>query len=244
VSASNLIARLRRQGAVVTAQQGQLHVNAPKGLLTEAIRTDLIDHKAELLRLLESEQTPAPSPTAERVLDVELGMLVEKVGQMQQYIWARSEEWSDEEWARRRDMLLDGSRRMWARLEERGERVEDYGWTYSFPGYWWHRTDGADSTRPPEDVITQLWRLVGQHVPAGAITWGEQHAPELLEKAMAAAERMDQAEDAEELRAAAIEMARCYQALTERFRARRLEGADLLEAVREVFPPGEDPDGA
>jgi hypothetical protein len=149
----------------------------------------------------------------------ELAALVERVGTMMQYLDRHAEEWTDEEWARNRDKLLAAMKGVWHRV---GEPVP---------------------TNLPEDILTRVWRLVGELVPAGAATWAEEHLPELLERAAEAGERMEAAyleHDNLALREAAIEMAQHYQALTEKFRARRLEGADLLEAIREVFGEMQD----
>jgi amino acid adenylation domain-containing protein len=55
LTGTELIAKLRRSGVEVRAENGELRLNAPKGILTSDIRALLLQHKAEILAILEQE---------------------------------------------------------------------------------------------------------------------------------------------------------------------------------------------
>lgn len=56
MTAEAILDRLRSLGARVSLAGDKLHVEAPAGVLTPDLRQELIEHKAELVRLLQ----PAP----------------------------------------------------------------------------------------------------------------------------------------------------------------------------------------
>lgn len=55
MTAGELLEELRRRGATVTTEGGELHIVAPKGALTPELRQALAGHKPELLVLLAGE---------------------------------------------------------------------------------------------------------------------------------------------------------------------------------------------
>jgi hypothetical protein len=63
VSALALMRDLQAAGAVLEARGDRLHVDAPVGLLTRALRTAILEHKAALLVLLSGERS-APAADA------------------------------------------------------------------------------------------------------------------------------------------------------------------------------------
>jgi len=63
-TASSLLTRLSAQKAVVSAKNGNLRVEAPKGVLNDQLRQDLRIHKPEILAFLHEQ---------EQVLDMTLG---------------------------------------------------------------------------------------------------------------------------------------------------------------------------
>jgi hypothetical protein len=71
MTARNLLSELREKGVAMKASgDDRLVIDAPKGAITPELRSALVEHKAELLQILKSEQqaqaptTIAPAPTA------------------------------------------------------------------------------------------------------------------------------------------------------------------------------------
>lgn len=58
MNAIALLSYLRASGVVLAANDGKLAVDAPRGLLTAELLSDLRHHKAELLALLAANQEP------------------------------------------------------------------------------------------------------------------------------------------------------------------------------------------
>lgn len=55
---SELLSDLRTRGVILRAQGDRLHVEAPRGVITPALRTALASHKAELLALVSNSDVP------------------------------------------------------------------------------------------------------------------------------------------------------------------------------------------
>jgi hypothetical protein len=51
-----LLNALRSTGVVLTPEEDSLHVDAPAGVLTEALRRSLVENKEALIELLETER--------------------------------------------------------------------------------------------------------------------------------------------------------------------------------------------
>src|ERR687890_719646 len=56
MNARLLLNALRSTGVVLTPEQDGLHVDAPAGVLTEALRSSLVENKEALIELLEWER--------------------------------------------------------------------------------------------------------------------------------------------------------------------------------------------
>ena len=67
MNAKNLLARLRKLGIEVWADGQWLRYNAPKGALTPDLRTELANHKSEILALLTDSDTQSAPPTLKPV---------------------------------------------------------------------------------------------------------------------------------------------------------------------------------
>lgn len=139
MSAAELVTELRRIGREPSLDgRGKFTVAAGPALpeeLEEAVR----QQRYEVLALLRAEAGIKPP-------DPELASLVEMVGRQQQWLVEHAEEWSDEEWEKRRDALLANLARMEARLVECGQRMEEYGWVVNPRGIW--RRVGEPDTSP------------------------------------------------------------------------------------------------
>jgi hypothetical protein len=61
--AQELLTELQSLGVVLVANGGRLSIDAPKGIITPAIRAELARHKAELLALLAPSTPAAPTLT-------------------------------------------------------------------------------------------------------------------------------------------------------------------------------------
>lgn len=98
-------------------------------------------------------------------------LLIEKTGKMCQYwqqyqreTWAGTrEEWSEEEYQRRKALMLEQIDRVQEELTRRRQRLEVYGWRVSRTG--WHRIDEPE----PEPLV-----LVGIDV------WADEEASDEL----------------------------------------------------------------
>jgi hypothetical protein len=62
VDTKELLANLQRLGVVLTARQGRLRVDSPRGAITQALRAELAQNKAELLAFLERRPPVAGPP--------------------------------------------------------------------------------------------------------------------------------------------------------------------------------------
>lgn len=70
MTAEAILERLRSLGARLSVAGDKLRVEAPTGVLTPELRRELIEHKAELLRLLRPFTPPVlPGPHGEDPLD-------------------------------------------------------------------------------------------------------------------------------------------------------------------------------
>jgi len=56
MNARILLKALRGTGVVLTPEEGGLHVDAPAGVLTDALRRSLVENKESLIELLERER--------------------------------------------------------------------------------------------------------------------------------------------------------------------------------------------
>lgn len=56
MNARILLKALRGNGVVLTQEEDGLHVDAPAGVLTETLRSSLVEHKEALIELLERER--------------------------------------------------------------------------------------------------------------------------------------------------------------------------------------------
>ena len=63
-----LLALLNKQGIALSAEGGELRISAPKGSLTDELRSQLVEHKRELLELFSNKAAAHGShtPAAER----------------------------------------------------------------------------------------------------------------------------------------------------------------------------------
>src|SRR5262249_45663281 len=67
MTARELLAYLRAKGVDVNASgDGRLVINAPKGIITEDIRSSLIAHKAEILQIVKKQDVFASPIVQER----------------------------------------------------------------------------------------------------------------------------------------------------------------------------------
>ena len=68
MTAHELLAQLREKGVEVkTSGDDRLVIDAPKGTITEELRSALSAHKAELLQILKAEQTETAEPAIKRM---------------------------------------------------------------------------------------------------------------------------------------------------------------------------------
>ena len=67
MTAYELLAQLREKGVEVkTSGEDRLVIDAPRGTITDELRSALAAHKAELLQILKAEQAQSEPPVADR----------------------------------------------------------------------------------------------------------------------------------------------------------------------------------
>jgi acetylornithine/succinyldiaminopimelate/putrescine aminotransferase/predicted amino acid dehydrogenase len=66
MSAAALLARLHQRGVELRDEGGTLHYSAPKGAITADLRSELLDHKAEILAILRQNSSSARSSDGRR----------------------------------------------------------------------------------------------------------------------------------------------------------------------------------
>ncbi|MFK7967132.1 MAG: amino acid adenylation domain-containing protein [Burkholderiaceae bacterium] len=78
MSARDLVTQLSSLGVKIVAEEGQLRIRAPKGVLTAEIRESLAQHKSELIRLLSSSKGLEPIQPVERIGPLPVSMTQER----------------------------------------------------------------------------------------------------------------------------------------------------------------------
>ncbi len=79
MSVSDLLLELSEQGIRLWADEGQLRLRAPKGVMTPELQARLSANKAELLALLQGEAQQAPIPRADRAGQLPLSFMQERL---------------------------------------------------------------------------------------------------------------------------------------------------------------------
>ncbi len=59
MNAQQLLTDLEQSGVILVPHGDRLHVDAPKGLITEEVRQQMVEHKPELMRLLQDSESAA-----------------------------------------------------------------------------------------------------------------------------------------------------------------------------------------
>lgn len=72
MNAHRLLSQLQRSGVILAPRGERLHVDAPKGVLTEEIQQMMAQHKPELMRLLEGVSEEESQPRLDAVAAMKL----------------------------------------------------------------------------------------------------------------------------------------------------------------------------
>ena len=73
MNAQRLLVQLEHAGVILAPRGDRLHVDAPKGVITEEVRQQMVEHKPELMRLLrDAPEESEPRTESERVAGMKL----------------------------------------------------------------------------------------------------------------------------------------------------------------------------
>jgi len=118
-----VVRKLRARGVVLALVPKEgLVWDDPEGVIGPALAAELRRHEPQLARRLQ--------------LEAETRRAAEKVGGLMLYWQRHVDEWPDDDYRRRRDLLLAWMDYLDALLARTGDPLEAYGWTVRPVGIW------------------------------------------------------------------------------------------------------------